>query len=351
MNDLSGQYHLRDSIRIFLSGVVMGIVEIIPGVSGGTLALVLGIYDRFIGAINAFFSWLLSIPARLGGGRRNGSEGFASASDAQTGGGAAGSRIQRDRVPWRFLILLGAGTVVGIASFSHVIGVGLDRAPGAMLAVFFGVVVASVPVPLRMLPRIDWRALLALVVAAIGSYLLLGAPAADRADISTWYLFVSGVVAMSVMVLPGVSGSFMLLVLGSYGYVLSMVRRVSSGMISMPLFLELAVLGLGLAVGIGGAARLLRLLLTRYRAPTLGALAGLMIGSLRRLWPFIEDAPVGTSIDRIAKLTLREIVALPGPEVAVRLLLVGIGAIAIIGLTWLSKRTGTDAIERKARAS
>lgn len=305
---------LISSVRLLLKGMAIGVANIIPGVSGGTMALVLGIYDRLIQAIGRFRL------ATLGE--------IASVFRGQERGGRLGAL-------WRhydlgFITLITLGALAAIALSSGLMTYLLDKHHAPTYGFFFGLVGASVAVPCALLKRRSWRelvcALLAIILTVSLSNALssderlqaerekaalseeespsrssLGAasvgPAATRpSDLSPrhlLFLFFVGAVAISAMILPGISGSFILLVLGAYFEILLAVHRLLTlDWRSLP---TLGAFGLGCVLGIVLFARLLAFLLERYYSPTMAFLAGLMLGSLWNLWPFKEEVHVGST--------------------------------------------------------
>lgn len=254
-------------------GVAMGVVELVPGVSGGTMALVLGIYGKLIDAIAATFAWIGRSLRRLlpGGGR-----------PARAGEPAAPAP------PVLFLALLAVGMAAALLAGSHLVTELLRTARGPTYAFFCGLVLASVATPWRLMERRGPVELIVILCAAAVSFLASGLRAAETGAPGLPFLLISGALAMAVLVLPGVSGSYVLLALGSYGYVIERVRGLTAGEIGESA-LPLAVFGIGLIAGLVTATRLISWLLARHRSVTLAALTGLMLGSVRALAPFYRD--------------------------------------------------------------
>lgn len=234
----------------------MGVANIIPGVSGGTIALVLGIYERLIGAT---------------------SDGVRAAVSLVRLDGAAAMRALRG-LPWPFLLPVVAGMVaaplLGAGWLEHQ----LATRPEVMRGAFFGLVLGSLGVPwVRIRTRTGGHWLLA-VAAAVGAWMLVGLPPRVVTAPSDLHVFLSAALAISAMVLPGVSGSFLLLVLGMYAPTLTALDTLDLRYI--------AVFAAGAGLGLAGFAVLLHWLLARYHDATMAALVGLMAGSLRALWPW-----------------------------------------------------------------
>jgi putative membrane protein len=244
----------------------MGGADIIPGVSGGTVALILGIYERLVTAISRFD---LRFIRHLG--RR------------EWGAGAA-------HVDLRFLAALGLGIGTGVVGLASLMNHLLSEHPEPTLAVFFGLILASSFVLARSLER--WKAASVLLGLAGGGFAfwLVVQPFMAGTD-SYAYLFLCGTVAICAMILPGISGTFILLILGEYDYVTGVIRGLKSGEVTPENVLSLAVFGVGCAVGLLAFSKFLRWLLARYHRQTMALLCGFMIGSLRRIWPFKAESP------------------------------------------------------------
>jgi putative membrane protein len=240
--------------------------ESVPGISGGTIALVVGLYDQ-----------LLTAASQVVHAGRELVQGVAQ------GRGLRPARRALRAVDWRFLVpVLGGMVVVLLASLSLIAPL-LESQPVPMRALFFGMIAVSVAVPLRMMPQ-RFRQLdaLLLVVAAVAAFALSTLPPAEVADPSLWYVALGAALAINALVLPGVSGSFLLVVLGLY----VPVQQALSD-------LDLAFVGAfmaGAAVGLASFVKLLHWLLEHRRQGTMAVLAGLMVGSLRALWPWQDDA-------------------------------------------------------------
>jgi uncharacterized membrane protein len=187
----------------------MGVVELVPGVSGGTMALVLGIYGELINAIDATFAWIGRRLHRLLPGRY-------------------GSAVRGNAPPISFLALLVAGMAVALLAGSHVVTALLDTARGPTYAFFCGLVLASVATPLRLMERRGPAEVAVILCAAAASFLATDLRAAEAGTPTLPFLLVCGALAVAVLVLPGVSGSFVLLALGSYRYVIGRVRGLTA---------------------------------------------------------------------------------------------------------------------------
>lgn len=242
-----------------LRGFLMGCAEVVPGISGGTIALIVGIYDRLLLTIRAAFSAGLAA-ARLDLGR---------------------ARTELDEVQWAFVVPLLLGMAVALLAGAAIIPPLLEEYPTESSALFFGLILASLIVPWRMWERRRAWHVVAAVVAALVAFLLTGLPEREVADPAYPLVFVAAAFAICALTLPGVSGSYLLLAIGLYAPTL---EAVDSRDIAY-----LAVFAAGALVGLGLFARTLVRLLRDHRDITVAALLGLMVGSLRALWPWSAD--------------------------------------------------------------
>lgn len=252
-------------------GLLMGSADIIPGVSGGTVALILGIYARLVRAISHFDVELV----RLLFGRK--------------------WLAAWKHVDARFLLALGTGIVIGIVGLANLMRYLLEHHHMQTMAVFFGLIVGSSVLVARRIKIPDgmnvghlW--LLGLVAAGL-AFWLVGLPLLEGQNetVSLWYVLLCGAIAICAMILPGVSGAYFLLVLGLYYHVTDIIHRVTKFEASFRDWATVLVFASGCAVGLIGFSKLLRYLLTRFEMQTMAVLCGLMIGSLRRVWPFQMD--------------------------------------------------------------
>lgn len=270
-------------------GALIGVAEIIPGVSGGTIALIVGVYQSLIGAAaRSVRAFTLLFSA---GGRRS---------------------IPRELsgIQWVVVAPVLAGMFAGIFIGAALIEPVITSNPVETRAVFAGLILASLWVPIRMVAP-AWNApLLALALGAASlSFVLTGLPALADPSASLWWVAPAAAVAVCALVLPGVSGSFLLVTLGMYEPTLEAVTTF-----------DLAYLGifiLGAIVGLGLFVRVLQWLLEHRRVITLVVMTGLMAGSLRALWPWQGQE--------------RELLAVPEGSAPVWALLVaGIGVVVAV---------------------
>lgn len=279
----------------------MGSADIVPGVSGGTVALVLGIYERLIAEI------------RLG----------ASALRHIIGRDPKGALSTVRRIDWGWLGSLLLGILTAIAILSAVIERLLAEQPVRTAAVFSGLVVGSVLVAWRLIQhRTSAHIAVALGVGA-GLFLLLGLRSdthATGAEIVTqpWWIFTAaGALAICAMILPGISGSFILVMIGMYTEVLGAVNDRNLAAV--------AATGIGCVIGLASFSTLLDWMLNHHHDMVIAAMVGLMIGSMRVLWPW----PGGTETTRLSA---------PSGDVTVPLLLAAAAFILVITVDRVAQR-------------
>lgn len=243
-------------------GLLMGAADIVPGVSGGTMALIVGIYERLVRSIRA----------------------GAGAPMPLLRGDVAATRARLREVEWALVLPLGAGILTALVVGALTIEPLLQRYPEQTRALFFGLIAASVPLPWRRMSTRGGRAAGIAAVAAVAAFVLVGIPPATIDDPTLIVVFLAASVAICAMILPGVSGAFLLLAMGVYEATLGAIGELDLAYI--------AVFVAGAVVGLGLFARLLEWLLENRFDGTMAVLVGLMLGSLRALWPW-QDADRG----------------------------------------------------------
>ena len=255
---------LRDVIVLFFQGLAIGAANVIPGVSGGTLALIFGFYEKLIDSIKMLgrgpfwratlgLNWVRSFKLV------NGS----------------------------FLLTLVAGAVVAILTLAKGLEWLYINEPIYILSFFFGLILASIIPVSRYIFEWTPNVIATLIIGGVIGYFLVGLTPTSLP--TSWpFLFLSGALAATAFILPGISGAFILVLLGNYEYVLGIVNRGE--------LTEIAVLGVGAVVGLISLAQLLGWLFKRFRDATLALLAGFMLGSLRKIWPWklggLEDTDI-----------------------------------------------------------
>lgn len=293
----------------FAQGLLMGSADIIPGVSGGTMALIVGVYERLIDSLSSGFSMLLAlIRLRAADAARHGRE-----------------------IEWWLVgpLLVGIVAAIGVASF-FLPGL-IDTYPHQMRGLFLGLVAASIAVPWLRIGRMTWRLLLLALAGAVAAFFLVGLPLLGaEPQPNLLRVFASASIAICAMILPGVSGAFLLEVLGIYEPTIDALRAAMG--LEAPAVGYVAVFILGAMVGLGVFSKILDWLLEHYHDRTMAALVGLMAGSLRALWPWQP----WESHERVLLWPQ------PGDPVGSVILLTASGFLFVALLTWLGSRRIAD---------
>lgn len=283
----------------------MGAAEVVPGVSGGTLALIVGIYETLIASIA---NLVLAARQLLGL-----APGGASAK-------RAGATVRA--LPWGLLLPVGIGMGVALVLGARILEPLLEEQPIAMNALFFGLVIAGTYVPAHMVIKVGGWSPLYLVVAVVSAvvvFFLTGLPPGKMTDPSLIIVFFAAAIAICALVLPGVSGSFLLLTVGMYDTTISAVNERD--------FVYLGVFALGAILGLAVFVSVLKWLLQHKARITLVIISGLMIGSLRALWPWQGED--------------RELLA-PGDQIGLVVLLFLVGAVIVGVLLVIENRLGVS---------
>ena len=252
---------LKDYIMVGVKGACMGAADVIPGVSGGTIAFITGIYDEFVGSI-----------ARV---------------DAEAVRLLLKGKI-RDfwkHINGTFLLSVIAGIGVSVVSLAGLMQMLLSDYPVQTWAFFFGLIVASSIFILRGIS--GWKALYGGLLA-LG--VVLGVTVCTLSPTQTpdalWFIFISGAIPICAMILPGISGSFILLILGKYQYIMGVISGLTTGENFSQNLVIIAVFLVGAVFGILSFSKFLHWLLARWNKETLIVLAGFIIGSLVKVWPW-----------------------------------------------------------------
>ena len=247
----------RRHIGLFLRGFCMGAADIVPGVSGGTMAFILGIYEELIDAIALF-----------------GKKEFWS--DI-----ARGKIHHAFTLPkWGFLISVGSGILFAAALLAAPLEHLLETQPTAVWSFFFGLVFVSIFVVAARVKKWIPRRVIALIFGCMAAYVLVGLVPVQTPE-AAWFLVLCGAITICAMILPGVSGAFLLVLLGKYEFVLSAVNNRELG--------PIVFIGIGAVVGLVIFSQVLGWLFAKYHDLTVALLTGLMIGSLRKIWPWKMD--------------------------------------------------------------
>lgn len=244
----------------FVFGLAMGAADVVPGISGGTMALILGFYQRLIASIRA-----AAISAtELVRGRRS------------------AARIAFGQVEWGLVLPLGVGVVSALVLGARLIEPLMHAYPVQMRALFFGLILASIPIPWRSVADPTRKHFVIAGAAAVAAFMFTGFPPREVVDPSLLLVFATAMIAICAMILPGLSGAFLLIVMGMYAPALEAINGRD--------FMYVGVFALGALIGLGAFSKVLFFLLNEHHDVTLAVLVGFMTGSLRALWPYQDEA-------------------------------------------------------------
>ncbi len=298
--------NLLNYIVISLKGMAMGAADVVPGVSGGTIAFISGIYEELITTISGVRFSLLKIWR---------DQGFKAFWKALNG---------------NFILALFIGIAVSILTLAKLISYLLLNEPILLWSFFFGLVVASIFFVAKSISK--WTIAVAIVMAigaVLAFYITTLSPTSASGNLP--YLMLSGALAICAMILPGISGAFILVLLGSYETVLNAVHERD--------FQILGIVALGAIVGILSFSRILKWLFSRYHDLTLAGLTGFIIGSLNKIWPWkeaIETRVIDNEIVILKEKSISPIGYEGDPQIAAAIVLAILGFVVIFALERLA---------------
>jgi len=242
-----------DYVFITLKGMAMGAADVVPGVSGGTIAFISGIYEELITSINNIDLSLIKMLRK------------------------EGVKAVWNKVNGNFLLALFVGIFISVLSLAKFLSWLLENEPILLWSFFFGLVVASIFMVGKEITRWTMGSVVVLLLGAALAFFITELPASDNVD-SLPYLFLSGALAICAMILPGISGAFILVLLGSYKTILDAVHERDIKII--------LTVGVGAIFGLLSFARLLKWMFNHYKNITLALLTGFILGSLNKIWPW-----------------------------------------------------------------
>ncbi len=292
---------IKDYAVLTLKGMAMGAADVVPGVSGGTIAFIAGIYDELINSIKSINMHSLKL--------------------LFTGKIAAFWKA----VNGNFLFALLLGIAISVFSLAKLITYLLLNEPVLVWSFFFGLVLASTWFVTKDIKGWNWKTMAGFVGGAVIAYYITVATPAETST-NLMFIFLCGAIAICAMILPGISGSFILVLLGKYFYVMEAVKT-----------LDLVVLGVfafGAALGITSFSRVLSYALKNFRNITLSVLSGFMLGSLNKVWPWKE---VEKLVSDGHEVMIEHNIA-PNTEVAEAVVLMLIGFILVYVLEKISAK-------------
>ncbi|PWL38337.1 DUF368 domain-containing protein [Flagellimonas aquimarina] len=244
---------LLDYVFITLKGIAMGAADVVPGVSGGTIAFISGIYEELISSINNI-NLSLFITLRK-----------------------EGAKVFWDKVNGNFLLALFSGIFISVLSLAKFLSWLLENQPILLWSFFFGLVLASIFFVGKEIKRWSAGTIIIFIIGAAMAYFITELPPNENVN-SLPYLFLSGALAVCAMILPGISGAFILVLLGSYKTILDAVHERDVKIV--------ITVALGAVFGLLSFARLLKWMFSHYKNITLALLTGFILGSLNKIWPW-----------------------------------------------------------------
>lgn len=316
--------NLLKNAAVALKGFAMGAANVIPGVSGGTIALLTGIFNELIEALNAILSvssWKLLIKGEVKEFWKN--------------------------IHGTFLLWLFVGVIVSVFSLAKLMEYVLAYHPIQTWAFFFGLIIVSAAFMLSDIKKWKTSDTLWLVFGiALGAVICLLSP--TQTTDASWFILICGAIAICTMILPGISGSFILVLFGKYEYIMSAISELNWPVLIM--------FGIGCVIGLAAFSKFLHWLIAHYERPTLITLIGFTLGSLVKVWPWsdkfsiataqllregqtAEQAWIGIQTLADAGVNLGSIVS---PQITSAIAWMLTGAVLVIALEWLGHKNAKD---------
>ena len=316
-----------DYLIITLKGLAMGAADVVPGVSGGTIAFISGIYQELIDSINNVNVSALKTLKK------------------------DGLKAAWEQVNGSFLLALLTGIGISILTFSKIITHLLETQPILVWSFFFGLIIASITLIWKEITSWKLVDILFLLIGITVSYYITIARPVSSPD-SYWYLFLSGFIAIIAMILPGISGAFILLLMGSYETVIGTINTFREGLttanseILTQALLKLGVFAVGAIIGLKSFSKILHWMFEHHKNTTLTLLVGFMIGSLNKVWPWKEVLETrinshGEVVPYIDKSILPQ--NFDGdPKIVMAIVLAILGFVLIFGMEKMASKLGKN---------
>ena len=316
-----------DYLIITLKGLAMGAADVVPGVSGGTIAFISGIYQELIDSINNVNVSALKTLKK------------------------DGLKAAWEQVNGSFLLALLTGIGISILTFSKVITHLLETQPILVWSFFFGLIIASITLIWKEITSWKLVDILFLLIGITVSYYITIARPVSSPD-SYWYLFLSGFIAIIAMILPGISGAFILLLMGSYETVIGTINTFREGLttanseILISALLKLGVFAVGAIIGLKSFSKVLHWMFEHHKNTTLTLLVGFMVGSLNKVWPWKEVLETrinnhGETIPYIDQSILPQNFV-GEPQITMSIILAISGFVLIFGMEKLASKLGRN---------
>lgn len=244
---------IKEYFVLLLKGIAMGSADVVPGVSGGTIAFITGIYEELLKSIKSVDGNAIRLLSRF--------------------------KIKEfwEHINGNFLITLVTGIAISIFSLAKLISFLLDKYPILVWSFFFGLIIIAALIVARDIEKKNWKAIFAGISGVAIAYFITSSTPAETSE-AWWFILLSGAIGICAMILPGISGAFILLILGKYEFIMEAVKNLD-----IPIIL---IFILGCIIGLLSFARVISWFLNHFQSITVAVLAGFMIGSLNKVWPW-----------------------------------------------------------------
>ncbi|MGL5682384.1 MAG: DUF368 domain-containing protein [Marinifilaceae bacterium] len=304
---------MRNYLLLVLKGCAMGAADVVPGVSGGTIAFITGIYEELINSIKScdFQAFKLLASGRF--------------------------RDFWDKINGSFLVSVVAGILISIFSLAKLMTFLLNTYPIYVWSFFFGLIIASTVLVARTIKKWNFITFFGMALGIVTAYTITVLTPANTPE-TWWYIVLSGAIAICAMILPGISGAFILLLLGKYAFIMQAVHELQIEVILL--------FALGALLGIVSFAHLLSWLLKNYHTATIALLTGFMMGSLNKIWPWKQVTQTYLNANGIEKVltetnvspTMYQAINNVNPQVWGAILMCVIGFLTIWGVERIGNR-------------
>jgi len=316
-----------DYLIITLKGLAMGAADVVPGVSGGTIAFISGIYQELIDSINN---------VNLSAIKTLKKEGIKAAWNQINGS---------------FLLALLTGIGISVLTFSKVITHLLETQPILVWSFFFGLIIASITLIWKEITSWKLVDILFLLIGITVSYYITIARPVSSPD-SYWYIFLSGFIAIIAMILPGISGAFILLLMGSYETVIGTINQFREGLttanseILTQALLKLGIFAIGAIIGLKSFSKILHWMFANHKNTTLTLLVGFMVGSLNKVWPWKQVLETRINSHGEVVPFLEKSISPQNfegePQIAMAIVLAILGFFVIFGMEKMASKLGKN---------
>lgn len=307
---------VKENILLYVKGICMGAADVVPGVSGGTVAFITGIYDELLHSINSIDAEAFRLLMKF--------------------------RIADlwKKVNGNFLVVLLSGIATSLLSLAKLMVYMLAHHPIAIWSFFFGLILISAPLVMREVKQWNLGSVATFVLGVAIAYAITVLSPTQSPD-ELWFVFFSGALAICAMILPGISGAFILLLIGKYQFMMSALLELN-----IPVII---VFMAGCAVGLIGFSRFLTWILDNYHSATIALLAGFMLGSLNKVWPwrqvleYVTDSK-GEQVPAFDKSILPwDYVAITGkdPQIFLAILMMALGVFIVFLIEKIASRLKT----------